>query len=71
MVQLGSFASRDNAERLAKQLHGSGFQVSVSQGTSGRRLYRVRAGPVQDHAAAEQLAGKLRAAGHTGAIVPK
>jgi len=71
MVQLGSFASRDNADRLAKQLRGSGFQASVSQGTTGRRLYRVRAGPVQDHAAAEQLAGKLRAAGHAGEVVAK
>jgi cell division septation protein DedD len=71
MVQLGSFASRDNAERLAKQLRGSGFQASVSQGTTGRRFYRVRAGPVQDHAAAEQLAGKLRAAGHAGEVVAK
>jgi DedD protein len=71
MVQLGSFASRDNAERLAKQLRGGGLQVSVSQGATGRRLYRVRAGPVPDHAAAEQLAGKLRAQGHPGEIVPK
>jgi DedD protein len=71
MVQLGSFASRDNADRLAKQLRGGGFQVSVSQGTTGRRLYRVRAGPVPDHAAAEQLAGKLRAQGHSGEVVPK
>jgi DedD protein len=70
MVQLGSFASHDNAERLAKQLRASGFQVSVSQGTTGRRLYRVRAGPTQDRAAAEQLAGKLRAQGHAGAVVP-
>jgi DedD protein len=71
MVQLGSFARRDNADRLAKQLRGGGFQVSVSQGTTGRRLYQVRAGPVPDHAAAEQLAGKLRAQGHAGEIVPK
>jgi cell division protein FtsN len=71
MVQLGSFASRDNAERLAKQLRAGGFQASVSQGTTGRHLYRVRAGPAHDRAGAEQLAGKLRAAGHSGAIVPK
>jgi cell division septation protein DedD len=71
MVQLGSFASRANAERLARQLRARGFQAGVSQGSSGRHLFRVRAGPTQTRAAAESLAAKLRAAGHNGAIVPK
>jgi cell division septation protein DedD len=70
MVQLGSFASRANAERLAKQVRGQGFTVSVSQGSSGR-LYRVRVGPAHDRAAAGELAQQLRARGHGGAIVPK
>jgi cell division septation protein DedD len=71
MVQLGSFASRANAERLAKQVRSGGFRVSVSQGSSGRHLYRVRVGPVRDREAATQLATRLQAAGHGGAIVPK
>jgi cell division septation protein DedD len=71
MVQLGSFASRANAERLAQQLRARGFQAGVSQGTRGRRLYRVQAGPAQTRAAAAQLAARLRAAGHAGTIVPK
>ena len=71
MVQLGSFARRENAERLAQQLRARGFQAAVSQGSSGRRLFRVRAGPAPSRAAAAQLAAKLRAAGHAGAIVPK
>jgi cell division protein FtsN len=70
-VQLGSFASRANAERLAQQVHGLGFPVSVSRGSSGRRLYRVQAGPARDHAAAEEMAAKLRAQGHAGTVVPK
>jgi DedD protein len=70
VVQLGSFASHANAERLAHQLKGQGFAASVSQGTSGRHLYRVRVGPVHDRAAATQLQGKLNAAGHSGSIVP-
>jgi DedD protein len=71
-VQLGSFASRTNAEHLAQQVHERGLQVSVSQGTSGRHLYRVRVGPARDRAAAEQLAQKLRAGGHAdAAVVPK
>src|SRR5262249_36999007 len=71
MVQLGSFASRGNADRLAHQLKGQGFAASVSQGSSGRHLYRVRVGPVHDHGAAAQLQAKLQAAGHTGSVVPK
>jgi cell division septation protein DedD len=71
MVQLGSFASHANAERLARQVRTGGFKVSVSQGSSGRRLFRVRVGPAHDREAASQLAAKLRAAGHDGSIVPQ
>ena len=71
VVQLGSFASRTNADRLARQVHAQGFPVSVSQGSSGRRLYRVRVGPAKDRAAASQLATQLRASGHSGSIVPE
>ena len=71
VIQLGSFASRANAERLAQRVRAQGFQVAVSQGSSGRHLYRVRVGPAHDRAAATQLAQKLQAAGHSGPIVPK
>ncbi len=71
MVQLGSFASRDNADRLAKQVRSQGFTVSVARGTTGRHLYKVLVGPAHDHSAAVQLETKLRAAGHTGSIVAK
>jgi cell division protein FtsN len=71
MVQLGSFASRVNAEHLAQKVHAQGFVVSVSQGSSGRRLYRVRVGPAHDRAAAAQLEQKLRASGHSGSIVAR
>lgn len=70
-VQLGSFANRANAERLARQVKAQGFKVSVSQENAGRRLYRVRVGPARDHAAASALASQLAAAGHRGAVVPK
>ena len=71
LVQLGSFASRDNAERLAKQVRAQGFTVSVARGTTGRHLYKVLVGPAHDHAAAVQLEAKLHSAGHTGSIVAK
>ncbi len=70
MVQLGSFASRANADRLAKQVRAQGFLVSVTQGSSGH-LYRVRVGPAHDRAAAGDLAQQLRAHGHSGAVVPQ
>lgn len=71
VVQLGSFASRTNAEHLAQRVRSQGFQASVSQGSSGRRLYRVRVAGAHDRAAAAQLAQKLRALGHSGTVVPK
>jgi DedD protein len=70
LVQLGSFASRANAERLAQQVRAAGFHVGVQQGSSGRHLYRVLVGPAHDRAGAAQLAAKLQAAGHSGAVVP-
>ena len=70
LVQLGSFGSRANAERLAKKVRTQGFTVSVSQGSSGH-LYRVRVGPAHDRAAAGELAQQLRAHGHSGTIVPQ
>jgi len=71
VVQLGSFANRANADRLAKQVHGLGYPVSVSRGSSGRQLYRVVVGPARDRASAEQVAAKLRAQVHSGTVVPK
>ncbi len=70
IVQLGSFSSRANADRLASEVRGKGFSVSVQGGggTSGN-LFRVRAGPEPDKAAAEALAARLAAAGFKGGRV--
>jgi cell division septation protein DedD len=70
-VQIGSFASRENADRLVHELKARRFSAFVSESTSnGRKLFRVRVGPEPDHAAAQTLATRLRSAGHTGSIVP-
>jgi DedD protein len=70
-VQLGSFASDDNAERLVKELKGRGYKAFVSQTGSGSRArYRVRVGPEQDRARAENLAERLRHEGRSAVIVP-
>lgn len=70
VVQLGSFASQANADRLAARVKASGFQVSVQGGGgSSGTLYRVRAGPEGDRAGAEALAARLAAAGFKGGRV--
>ena len=65
MLQVGSFGSRANADALASRLKASGIDgASISEAdVGGRRLYRVRVGPVADAAQAAQLADRLRAAG--------
>lgn len=69
MIQLGSFASRANAERLVRDLKAKGFAAVLTESASGgRKLYRVRVGPASDHATAEAVAAKLRAAGHPGSL---
>ncbi|MDE2448369.1 MAG: SPOR domain-containing protein [Gammaproteobacteria bacterium] len=71
VVQLGSFASRQNADRLAHALAGRGFRMSVSPARAGsRELWRVRAGPAHDRAGAQRLAARLRALGHRGELLP-
>ena len=72
MVQLGVFASQSNADRLAQELKAKGFNVSVAElPGNGRKLFRVRAGPVADRNAASDLQAKLRAAGASGSVVPR
>jgi cell division septation protein DedD len=71
-VQLGVFASKENADRLALDVRAKGFKASVSPVTSGKRkLYRVRVGPAADKSAAQELQSKLKAAGRPdGTVVP-
>ncbi len=70
-VQLGSFGSRDNAERLVRDMKAKGFAAFVAPIKSGSRdLYRVRVGPARDRAAAEALAAQLGRIGQSGSIVP-
>jgi DedD protein len=59
-VQLGSFASRDNAEGLLRRMAASGVQGFVLPLKDGNSTsFRVRAGPVDGRAAAERLRGQL------------
>jgi DedD protein len=69
-VQLGSFASRANADNLTRQVKGQGFAAFVLTGGSGTSVrYRVRVGPLIDRESAERMAAKLKSVGHVGSVV--
>ena len=69
-VQLGSFASRANADKLVHQLKAQGFAVYILSGGSGTATrHRVRVGPLSDRDAAERTAAKLKALGHPSSLV--
>lgn len=70
-VQLGSFASRANAEKLVRQRkpHDAAIYLSPSgKGASAR--YRVRIGPLADRDAAEREVAKLKKEGQPASLVP-
>ena len=70
-VQMGSFSSQANAEKLAAELRKQGFAAFISQlSTSSGELHRVRIGPQKDRESAEAMAERLRKAGHKGQVVP-
>jgi DedD protein len=69
-VQLGSFASRANADKLSRDLKTQGFPVYVLTGGAGSTLrYRVRIGPLSDREAAQRTAAKLKSLGHVSSMV--
>ena len=64
-VQAGAFADPANAERLLLKLRRNNFDNAFIRGTilGGRRLYRVRIGPVADVAEFDRVVAKLESAG--------
>jgi cell division septation protein DedD len=67
-VQLGLFAQRDNAERMAQSAQSKGFAVSVSSPDAKGRFH-VHASGLADRASAQALQQRLRAQGFAAAIV--
>ena len=60
-VQLGSFSSRASAEKLAVEFRAGRDDVFVMPVKSGATtLYRVRIGPMQDRAAAEDTLRRVK-----------
>ncbi len=69
-VQLGSFSNAENAERLARELRGRGYRAFVARYESaGQKRMRVRVGPEEERARAEQLAQRLRREGRQATVV--
>ena len=64
-VQAGAFSDPANAERLAEKLRGGGFgKIFVRDDRiAGRRMYRVRIGPVSNVAAFDRVVAALERAG--------
>ncbi len=59
-VQLGAFSSREKAERLVANLRKRRYSAFLLEyRASGQVLYRVRVGPEQDRARAEEIAARL------------
>ena len=61
-VQVASFARRDFADRMVKQIRAKGFSVQAV-GPDDHGLFRVRSAPTSDRAAAQALKEKMQARG--------
>jgi rare lipoprotein A len=64
-VQAGAFADPANAQRLAEKLRGGNYGTVFVRGDriAGRRMYRVRIGPVPDVAEFDRVVAALERAG--------
>lgn len=62
VVQVGSFSSRDNAERLVKKLRDNGLDVMEPDVVEirGQKLFRVQVGPEIERARAEALLPRVK-----------
>ena len=70
-VQVGSFASRPNADKLVRHLRLQFNAVSLSASGAGHALrYRVRLGPLADRNAALRALAKVKAQGYHASLVP-
>jgi DedD protein len=61
-VRVGSFSSRENAERLVEKLRAAGIDTMAPQPVDiqGRRLYRVQVGPEAERERAEALLPEIK-----------
>ena len=62
IVQVGSYARRDFADRMVRQMKAKGFSVQVA-GPDDRGLYRVRSAPYPERAGAMALRQQMQQKG--------
>lgn len=70
-VQVGSFVTRANAERLTRELRRRGYTAEVSEAVmSGKMFHRVRIGRYAKRSEAEEESRRLEADGFPARIFP-
>ncbi len=71
VVQVGSFSSRENAEKLAQKLRAAELPTPAPElvDIRGKQYYRVRVGPVIERADAEAMLDKVNTVSGTQAKV--
>lgn len=70
-VQVGSFSSERNAEKLSSEMKHRGYASEVSEGVlGGKRFYRVRIGRFGSRMEAEGELKRLKQEGFPGRIFP-
>lgn len=68
-VQVGSFSSRANADRLSEWCREQGYGVRIDTGQDGARtLYRVRLGPYASRENADSAVAELALLGQSGFV---
>lgn len=65
-LQLGAFSSGDNARALRDKAIAAGFNAVLVE-TNGQ--YRVRVGPVAEHARAQEIQASLKAKGFSSVLI--
>ena len=68
-VQVGTFAIKDNAERLKDRLSAAGNLMISSIDRKGQTLYRVRVGPFDDVSAADSALAQVNGVVNIGAKI--
>ncbi|HUX73638.1 MAG TPA: SPOR domain-containing protein [Steroidobacteraceae bacterium] len=69
-VQLGSFSSKANAQKLSRKWRARGYAVFIlSSGRGSKSLQHVRVGPYANRAAAQGAAATLKREGQAATVV--
>lgn len=71
VVQVGSFSSQENAEKLVGKLREAGLPAPDAElvDIRGKRYYRVRVGPVVERSEADSMVARVNAVSGTHAQV--